>query len=317
MKRSAQIRKGDKAGAPPRRPMPVYALGGRDDSAMDLQSMSVLGVPSSAVAAVGSSAVGAGADASPLSKLQASILRMTQPTAADAWPWPGGDAGGPPPPAPAAAATAPPVAAPLQHRPQAPAKPPAPKASAVSIRLDAAQNAEASSAKSLAKLFGSTGAPISTTFSTAAPVPQKSAASAPVAPAAAAGCHARSASANPSKAMGGANGATGNSATAAVAKATAEATLKATAAMPVPAPAPAAPSAAPASVEEFPPLSVLLHSRLLKPVTEKMKITALTRVQRLCWAALSNPLGDVMVRSETGSGQDAGLRPPHPQPPAC
>ncbi len=50
-------------------------------------------------------------------------------------------------------------------------------------------------------------------------------------------------------------------------------------------------------------LCTLLHPRLLKPVTEKMKITSLTRVQRLCWAGMSCRTGDLMVRSETGSGK--------------
>jgi ATP-dependent RNA helicase DDX31/DBP7 len=50
-------------------------------------------------------------------------------------------------------------------------------------------------------------------------------------------------------------------------------------------------------------LADLLHPKLLRSITEKMKIERLTRVQQLAWGPMLQPELDVLVRSETGSGK--------------
>lgn len=51
------------------------------------------------------------------------------------------------------------------------------------------------------------------------------------------------------------------------------------------------------------PLTELLHPKLVRSVTQKLKIQQLTRVQQQAWDPMMLPEQDVMVRSETGSGK--------------
>lgn len=59
----------------------------------------------------------------------------------------------------------------------------------------------------------------------------------------------------------------------------------------------------PTDVDSLPPLADLLHVKLQRPLTDTMKITTLTRIQKLCWTAMLDRQRDVLVRSETGSGK--------------
>lgn len=47
----------------------------------------------------------------------------------------------------------------------------------------------------------------------------------------------------------------------------------------------------------------ILHPKMLRSVTDKMKIEKLTRVQQLAWGPMMSPEQDVLIRSETGSGK--------------
>ncbi|KAG5501359.1 hypothetical protein JKF63_03171 [Porcisia hertigi] len=59
----------------------------------------------------------------------------------------------------------------------------------------------------------------------------------------------------------------------------------------------------PTDVESLPSLVHLVHPKLRRPLTDSMKIENLTRIQKLCWAAMLDTGSDVLVRSETGSGK--------------
>lgn len=67
------------------------------------------------------------------------------------------------------------------------------------------------------------------------------------------------------------------------------------------APTGAVEAAAPA--EETSLVKDILHPKLLRSVSEKMKIERLTRVQQLAWGPMMDPELDVLIRSETGSGK--------------
>ncbi|KAG5500891.1 hypothetical protein GH5_04477 [Leishmania sp. Ghana 2012 LV757] len=81
------------------------------------------------------------------------------------------------------------------------------------------------------------------------------------------------------------------------------------------APSPSVPSAAlpeqassfhasnPTDVDSLPSLVELVHPKLRRPLMDSMKIESLTRIQKLCWAAMLDGASDVLVRSETGSGK--------------
>jgi ATP-dependent RNA helicase DDX31/DBP7 len=140
-----------------------------------------------------------------------------------------------------------------------PPKPVVKAAPQISRRSTTRQNAEASTASSLTKLFGSA--------STSAPLPAIEVA-AQVAP-----------------------------------------SFVVSPAAPMTSPA-AEESVAPTSVKAAPPpqeetqlVKDILHPKLLRSVTEKMKIERLTRVQQLAWGPMMDPVLDVMIRSETGSGK--------------
>lgn len=59
----------------------------------------------------------------------------------------------------------------------------------------------------------------------------------------------------------------------------------------------------PTDADDLPPLAELIHSKLRRPLMGIMKIESLTRIQKLCWAAMLDSSSDVLVRSETGSGK--------------
>ncbi|EPY24176.1 ATP-dependent RNA helicase DDX31/DBP7 [Strigomonas culicis] len=59
----------------------------------------------------------------------------------------------------------------------------------------------------------------------------------------------------------------------------------------------------PTDADDLPCLEKLVHSKLLRPLCETMKIEQLTRIQKLCWVAMSKRDTDVLIRSETGSGK--------------
>ncbi|CAG9576606.1 DEAD-box helicase-like protein [Leishmania major strain Friedlin] len=59
----------------------------------------------------------------------------------------------------------------------------------------------------------------------------------------------------------------------------------------------------PTDIDSLPALVELVHPKLLRPLTDSMKIEHLTRIQKLCWAAMLDSDSDVLVRSETGSGK--------------
>ncbi|AYU79884.1 DEAD-box helicase-like protein [Leishmania donovani] len=59
----------------------------------------------------------------------------------------------------------------------------------------------------------------------------------------------------------------------------------------------------PTDIDSLPALVELVHPKLFRPLTESMKIEHLTRIQKLCWAAMLDSDSDVLVRSETGSGK--------------
>ncbi|CAD2215352.1 DEAD/DEAH box helicase/Type III restriction enzyme, res subunit/Helicase conserved C-terminal domain/Domain of unknown function (DUF4217), putative [Angomonas deanei] len=56
-------------------------------------------------------------------------------------------------------------------------------------------------------------------------------------------------------------------------------------------------------LKELPPLNELVHPKLLRPLTDAMKIESLTRIQQLCWGSMVDQTSDVLIRSETGSGK--------------
>ncbi|EAN86814.1 DEAD-box helicase-like protein [Trypanosoma cruzi] len=55
--------------------------------------------------------------------------------------------------------------------------------------------------------------------------------------------------------------------------------------------------------ESLPPLNELVHSKLLRPLTESLHITSLTRIQKQSWTPMVDRTRDVLLRSETGSGK--------------
>ncbi|GET89648.1 dead-box helicase-like protein [Leishmania tarentolae] len=59
----------------------------------------------------------------------------------------------------------------------------------------------------------------------------------------------------------------------------------------------------PTDIDSLPALVELVHPKLRRPLRESMKIDSLTRIQKLCWAAMLDGDSDVLVRSETGSGK--------------
>jgi ATP-dependent RNA helicase DDX31/DBP7 len=59
----------------------------------------------------------------------------------------------------------------------------------------------------------------------------------------------------------------------------------------------------PTDTDALPPLAELIHPKLRRPLMGIMKIESLTRIQKLCWAAMLDNSCDVLVRSETGSGK--------------
>ncbi|KAG5475240.1 hypothetical protein LSCM1_03351 [Leishmania martiniquensis] len=59
----------------------------------------------------------------------------------------------------------------------------------------------------------------------------------------------------------------------------------------------------PTDIDALPSLVELVHPKLHRPLMESMKIESLTRIQKLCWAAMLDRDSDVLVRSETGSGK--------------
>ncbi|EKF35339.1 ATP-dependent DEAD/H RNA helicase, putative [Trypanosoma cruzi marinkellei] len=55
--------------------------------------------------------------------------------------------------------------------------------------------------------------------------------------------------------------------------------------------------------ESLPPLNELVHGKLLRPLTECLHITSLTRIQKQSWRPMVDRTRDVLLRSETGSGK--------------
>ncbi|KAH9599440.1 Helicase [Trypanosoma melophagium] len=55
--------------------------------------------------------------------------------------------------------------------------------------------------------------------------------------------------------------------------------------------------------ESFPALKDLVHNKLIRPLTDVLKVTALTRIQKSSWKAMIDKTHDVLIRSETGSGK--------------
>ncbi|EAN88493.1 putative ATP-dependent DEAD/H RNA helicase [Trypanosoma cruzi] len=55
--------------------------------------------------------------------------------------------------------------------------------------------------------------------------------------------------------------------------------------------------------ESLPPLNELVHSKLLRPLTECLHITSLTCIQKQSWTPMVDRTRDVLLRSETGSGK--------------
>ncbi|KEG10807.1 ATP-dependent DEAD/H RNA helicase, partial [Trypanosoma grayi] len=55
--------------------------------------------------------------------------------------------------------------------------------------------------------------------------------------------------------------------------------------------------------ESLPPLKDLVHTKVIRPLTEALNVTSLTRIQKLCWMPMIDKTRDVLIRSETGSGK--------------
>ncbi|ORC85653.1 ATP-dependent DEAD/H RNA helicase [Trypanosoma theileri] len=55
--------------------------------------------------------------------------------------------------------------------------------------------------------------------------------------------------------------------------------------------------------ESFPELKDLVHGKLIRPLTDVLHVTDLTRIQKLSWKPMVDKTRDVLIRSETGSGK--------------